>query len=226
VESDEVSKECYLVCKKAEEAAKIASKENFQKNVTEDLLVEGERLSFVCPLSKARISIPVKGIRCKHGQCFDEKAFVSCKTMFSCPVCGKWILSQEELERDHNFEELLHNAPDTASFVEMLSGKPNYVVEQYSCPTPKILPVEIIDVDTLDIEQDLSVSHITHTLRFEIESSNINSEAISNDWQQALNAEMKSLISLVKKSNSNNNEKNRIRVITKIELLADKTSSL
>lgn len=40
---------------------------------TLDILVTRESVCLRCPLSFMRIRIPVKGIRCRHAQCFDKE---------------------------------------------------------------------------------------------------------------------------------------------------------
>jgi hypothetical protein len=44
----------------------------FLEGEQEDLIVQRQQLSLICPLSCKRISIPVKGQACTHMQCFDK----------------------------------------------------------------------------------------------------------------------------------------------------------
>ena len=44
----------------------------------EDVSVEQQEVSLLCPLSHRRIEVPVKGTECRHVQCFDKKTWSLC----------------------------------------------------------------------------------------------------------------------------------------------------
>jgi hypothetical protein len=58
----------------------------------DDLCSSSMKVSLRCPLMLARISIPVKGRKCLHVQCFDLEDFLTYtrrSPKFACPVCNK-----------------------------------------------------------------------------------------------------------------------------------------
>lgn len=59
---------------------------------SDGLSVSCMKVSLRCPLALTRISIPVKGKRCHHVQCFDLDNFLEYarrSSKFECPVCNK-----------------------------------------------------------------------------------------------------------------------------------------
>jgi hypothetical protein len=61
------------------------------------------------PLSHARITVPARGINCKHLQCFDLSTYLQLNKnspKFNCPVCSK-PTPYEELVIDSYFDKFL-----------------------------------------------------------------------------------------------------------------------
>uniref|UniRef100_A0A7S1ER15 SP-RING-type domain-containing protein n=1 Tax=Timspurckia oligopyrenoides TaxID=708627 RepID=A0A7S1ER15_9RHOD len=55
-----------------------------------EVSMDSLKLDLKCPLSYSRITIPVRGKRCKHIQCFDLVSLMKLRLKFNaCPVCGK-----------------------------------------------------------------------------------------------------------------------------------------
>lgn len=58
----------------------------------EDISVTRLRISLICPLSKARISVPCRARSCKHLECFDAARYLQVneqRPRWVCPVCGQ-----------------------------------------------------------------------------------------------------------------------------------------
>eukprot|EP00494_Astrolonche_serrata_P033436 UN33705 len=58
----------------------------------EDIILSECRIKLRCPLTIARIKVPVRGIHCDHPQCFDLRGYLNfCRTsgVWQCPVCSK-----------------------------------------------------------------------------------------------------------------------------------------
>lgn len=56
------------------------------------VVVQALQVSLVCPLSRMRMSVPCRGVRCCHVQCFDAYTYLSLnkstpKRSWFCPVC-------------------------------------------------------------------------------------------------------------------------------------------
>ncbi|KAJ3440484.1 tonalli isoform b [Anaeramoeba flamelloides] len=74
---------------------------------------KNEIISFKCPLSKKRISVPARGLKCKHLQCFDLGAFIRHAEMtkkWVCPCCSQPITLQD-LVVDGLVEKILAKSP-------------------------------------------------------------------------------------------------------------------
>lgn len=70
---------------------------------------ESLRYSLLDPLSKLRMDIPVRSVKCDHLPCFDLKTFLdmySTKEKMLCPVCYQPILL-EDLKRDWFVDRIL-----------------------------------------------------------------------------------------------------------------------
>lgn len=79
------------------------------------LTVEAATVSLRCPLSLARLTTPVKGVDCKHLQCFDIGMFLSYarrSRKFACPVCNRPTASPERLWVSPLLTEALRLFPD------------------------------------------------------------------------------------------------------------------
>lgn len=88
-----------------------------------DVEVESAKVSLRCPLSTGRLAIPVKGIDCRHLQCFDLAMFLAYSRQsrqFACPVCNRQTASLERLWVSPLLTEALRLCP-VQDDVEVLS---------------------------------------------------------------------------------------------------------
>ncbi|MCO5600674.1 hypothetical protein L7F22_054789 [Adiantum nelumboides] len=93
------------------------------KAETDEELVEGpSRVSLLCPISHKRITSPVKGVSCKHHQCFDYNTFMeinSRRPSWRCPYCNRNV-SFPDLRLDLQMLKILKESDDTAVDVMVL----------------------------------------------------------------------------------------------------------
>ncbi|MCO5580250.1 hypothetical protein L7F22_034116 [Adiantum nelumboides] len=93
------------------------------KAQTDEELVEGpSRVSLLCPISHKRITSPVKGVSCKHHQCFDYNTFMeinSRRPSWRCPYCNRNV-SFPDLRLDLQMLKILKESDDTAVDVMVL----------------------------------------------------------------------------------------------------------
>ncbi|KAH7277131.1 hypothetical protein KP509_39G035600 [Ceratopteris richardii] len=86
------------------------------KTMTDEELVEGpSRVSLLCPISHKRITSPVKGVSCKHHQCFDYNSFMkinSRRPTWRCPYCNRNV-SFPDLRLDLQMLKILKECVDT-----------------------------------------------------------------------------------------------------------------
>lgn len=88
-----------------------------------DIQIEFAKVSLRCPLSMGRLTIPVKGMDCKHLQCFDLVMFLAYarrSRQFACPVCNRQTASLERLWVSPLLSEALRLCP-VEDDVEVLS---------------------------------------------------------------------------------------------------------
>ncbi|KAK8788369.1 hypothetical protein V5799_021855 [Amblyomma americanum] len=67
---------------------------------SEDVVVKDLMVSLLCPLTKTKIRVPGRGIRCRHLQCFDVYSYLDVNecTLYPswrCPVCRDLVLVQD-----------------------------------------------------------------------------------------------------------------------------------
>lgn len=89
----------------------------------DDIEIESAKVSLRCPLSTGRLTVPVKGIDCKHLQCFDLVMFLAYarrSRQFACPVCNRQTASLERLWVSPLLTEALRLCP-VEDDVEVLS---------------------------------------------------------------------------------------------------------
>uniref|UniRef100_A0A7S4UCT4 SP-RING-type domain-containing protein n=1 Tax=Guillardia theta TaxID=55529 RepID=A0A7S4UCT4_GUITH len=76
-------------------------------------------VSLLCPISQARIKVPVKGKDCRHLNCFDKESWTKSmkdREKKKCPICQVEI---EEVVEDEEFQKILQQVPDGISSFDM-----------------------------------------------------------------------------------------------------------
>lgn len=81
----------------------------------EEVQAEGsDRCSLFCPVTQARLEIPIRGYNCRHLQCFDLKAFVATNYRIAafnkrwlCPVCSFKLRPPKDLFVDRQIVKIL-----------------------------------------------------------------------------------------------------------------------
>ena len=87
-----------------------------------------------CDIHFTQLTVPVRGARCLHLQCFDAASYVAFQrsdVRFRCPVCSQ-TASPEELVVDAYFEDLLHRLPHNVDEIVIL---PDGSVDELSTPS-------------------------------------------------------------------------------------------
>ncbi|PAA51352.1 hypothetical protein BOX15_Mlig033988g1, partial [Macrostomum lignano] len=78
--------------------------------------------SLRCPLSRTRIELPVRGLDCRHVQCFDARTYLSMnerKSTWRCPCCDR-PAPFASLRVDAHFQSVLADAPVNVDSVRFL----------------------------------------------------------------------------------------------------------
>ncbi|GLT90843.1 hypothetical protein SLE2022_087600 [Rubroshorea leprosula] len=92
---------------------------NLAPDSDSDLIEGPSRISLSCPISRTRIKTPVKGIACKHLQCFDFNNYVDINTRrpsWRCPHCNQHVC-YSEIRIDQNMVKVLQDVADDVSDV-------------------------------------------------------------------------------------------------------------
>ncbi|KAG7956494.1 hypothetical protein I3843_11G126300 [Carya illinoinensis] len=83
-------------------------------------IIEGpSRISLRCPISYTRIRTPVKGLSCKHLQCFDFDNFLdinSRRPSWRCPHCNQYVCNME-IRIDQNMVKVLREVGENVDEV-------------------------------------------------------------------------------------------------------------
>ncbi|XVF13058.1 hypothetical protein REPUB_Repub08aG0175000 [Reevesia pubescens] len=96
-------------------------------------IIEGpSRISLKCPISKTRIKTPVKGLACKHLQCFDFNNYVdinSRRPSWRCPHCNQHVC-YTDIRVDQNMVKVLKEvAEDVSDVIISADGSWKVVLE-------------------------------------------------------------------------------------------------
>lgn len=97
------------------------------------LMTTRHRVSLICPITQALMSLPGKSIYCSHLTCFDLRSFLQMnekRLQWSCPICKK-SASYDNLHVDKRLQSILSNVPAHCSTVEIDSSSKNFSDCQY-----------------------------------------------------------------------------------------------
>lgn len=56
-----------------------------------DIVATASVLSLKCPLSTLRMTLPIRGLTCRHNQCFDATSYLQLQEQgptWQCPICN------------------------------------------------------------------------------------------------------------------------------------------
>ncbi|KAK9475905.1 PINIT domain-containing protein, partial [Lipomyces japonicus] len=78
-------------------------------------------MSLRCPLSFARIQVPIRGLRCNHVQCFDASSYIQLQEqapVWRCPICNQ-LTQIENIAVDNYVDEILKTTSADTEAVEI-----------------------------------------------------------------------------------------------------------
>ncbi|KAK8787186.1 hypothetical protein V5799_023039 [Amblyomma americanum] len=95
----------------------------------EDVVAKGVQVSLRCPLKESKMTVPCRGVRCRHAQCFDAYAYLTVNECtlnphWRCPVCRDLVLVQD-IRVDLFTLDILNKADCHCDLV-MLHGEGNW----------------------------------------------------------------------------------------------------
>ncbi|XP_047970818.1 E4 SUMO-protein ligase PIAL2-like isoform X2 [Salvia hispanica] len=104
---------------------------SFLLYVDSEVIEGSSRISLNCPISFARIKIPVKGISCKHIQCFDFDNYVdmnSRRPSWRCPHCNQHVCFSD-IRIDQKMVKILKEVrPNVSDIIVSSDGSWNAAV--------------------------------------------------------------------------------------------------
>ncbi|KAI8329425.1 hypothetical protein BC941DRAFT_443122 [Chlamydoabsidia padenii] len=96
-----------------------------------EVIQESVKLNPKCPISMTMIKIPVRGVQCKHPDCFDLYSFLyintSPITSWKCPFCNNYS-PPNFLRRDLYFQHLLDSVPKNTCEITISGSSKHYKV--------------------------------------------------------------------------------------------------
>ena len=106
--------------------------------VRAELMASAVRLSLHCPLSRTRLGVPVRGVTCRHLECFDLASYLECARVarppkWACPLCAS-DAKPSKLRVDSWVAWVLQTAPADASDVQV---SPDGSISQAAQATPR-----------------------------------------------------------------------------------------
>ncbi|XP_062411316.1 E3 SUMO-protein ligase PIAS4b isoform X2 [Sardina pilchardus] len=87
-----------------------------------EVATTGLRVSLLCPLMKARLRVPCRGLTCAHLQCFDALTYLEMnrqKPTWACPVCDRHT-PFSHLSIDGLLSSILETAEESVDEIEFL----------------------------------------------------------------------------------------------------------
>lgn len=94
---------------------------DYELNQDDDIVMATSSLTLRCPLTYARISVPMRSIDCDHIQCFDGLSFLTMQERIPswvCPVCSKQ-LDPHRLAVSDYIKEILDSTSDEVDTVNI-----------------------------------------------------------------------------------------------------------
>ncbi|XP_055354109.1 uncharacterized protein LOC129599798 isoform X2 [Paramacrobiotus metropolitanus] len=102
--------------------AKSLAQESARGNADQDIMAGTRTMNLFCPISKKRIVVPVRGVECRHMQCFDAESFlfmnIGPKAKFCCPLCPKTVVPQDLVVDQFVLEVLSFTGNDRVEIVQ------------------------------------------------------------------------------------------------------------
>ncbi|XP_024530538.1 E4 SUMO-protein ligase PIAL2 isoform X1 [Selaginella moellendorffii] len=133
----------------------------FGSQADDDLMEGASKVSLCCPISRQRIATPVKGLACKHLQCFDFKNYTEMNTKrpsWRCPYCNV-VVTLQDLRIDMKMAKILREVDGNIKDVMLTNNGSWQMLESHpiSSRTKKTVPV-IVDLSEIDNEDAPSLS--------------------------------------------------------------------
>lgn len=148
---------------------------NQAENGDDDLVVlqKSIKLTLKCPLSFKKIKQPVRGVNCKHVDCFDLSTYLMVNKIenptWVCPHCNKQV-GPTGLARDLLVEKLLETLPKRVSEIEYTSDHANYTITKMEDP----------DTDDEDEDEDEGKDGVDGGNRTQVKYDQIVSKTANN----------------------------------------------
>uniref|UniRef100_A0A4W5ME39 Protein inhibitor of activated STAT, 4b n=1 Tax=Hucho hucho TaxID=62062 RepID=A0A4W5ME39_9TELE len=127
-----------------------------------EVTTTGLQVSLICPLGKMRLSVPCKGRKCAHLQCFDGMLYLQMnekRPTWTCPVCHEPVpYSQLTIDGLLTVILALEGFQDNTEVEYLADGSWGFVIDGVSRTTQPSAPLEKMEA--------YSASSVTATTRF------------------------------------------------------------
>ncbi|XP_038859149.1 E3 SUMO-protein ligase PIAS4-A-like [Salvelinus namaycush] len=126
-----------------------------------EVTTTGLQVSLICPLGKMRLSVPCRGRKCAHLQCFDGKLYLQMnekRPTWTCPVCHEPVpYSQLTIDGLLTVILALEGFQDNTEVEYLADGSWRFVIDGVSRTTQPSAPLEKMEA--------CSASSVTATTR-------------------------------------------------------------
>ncbi|KAH7714451.1 hypothetical protein AAVH_18177 [Aphelenchoides avenae] len=129
------------------QAAMVGMIEQHYAKKAADIEVASMKVKLVCPLSMARVQVPVRAVGCRHIQCFDLRSYLDLHrqlTFWRCPICEA-DAHCDSLCVDEYMSDVLRATDDSILEVEIHADGTFEAVQR-----PTSTEMETIEIDDED----------------------------------------------------------------------------
>lgn len=163
---------------------------DYEQNLDDEIVMATSSLSLRCPLTYAKLAVPMRSTLCDHVQCFDGLLFLTMQERIPswvCPVCSKHIDPHTLAMSDYLQDILDHTSEDVDTVNINLDGSWEAVHEEAlnddddddlppmakeaSAPQEEAIEVISLDSDSEDEQPDVSMRSAPEVLEETMEDA-------------------------------------------------------
>ncbi|XP_035655316.1 E3 SUMO-protein ligase PIAS4b isoform X2 [Oncorhynchus keta] len=156
-----------------------------------EVTTTGLQVSLICPLGKMRLSVPCRGRKCGHLQCFDGTLYLQMnekRPTWTCPVCHELVpYSQLTIDGLLTVILALEGFQDNTEVEYLADGSWRFVIDGVSRTTQLSAPLEKMEAYSASsvTATTRAVSKEVVTVDLTQESSEDEADEVTKVWEEA-----------------------------------------
>ncbi|XP_064800114.1 E3 SUMO-protein ligase PIAS4-A-like [Oncorhynchus masou masou] len=156
-----------------------------------EVTTTGLQVSLICPLGKMRLSVPCRGRKCGHLQCFDGTLYLQMnekRPTWTCPVCHELVpYSQLTIDGLLTVILALEGFQDNTEVEYLADGSWRFVIDGVSRTTQPSAPLEKMEAYSASsvTATTRAVSKEVVTVDLTLESSEDEADEVTKVWEEA-----------------------------------------